>query len=312
MGTPASETYMSKMVSDGNAPRRQGLNSPQIYALVAREGREEMARPALSLLWSGIAAGLLISFSLVFKAILRVEFTDFRAHHAIESMGYTVGFIMVIFARLQLFTENTISPVLPTVAVPSKTNMRNTVRIWVISLGANLLGTATMAFMLTRTPMVSSDVVTAIAQISLEVYEFGPLETFTRAIPAGLLIAALVWARPNTMGSEFALIFIITYLIAIGDFAHVVVGSAELLSLVSLGQASIMRVLTSNLLPAFLGNVVGGTGLFALIAWAQIRQEVQEEVASLREEAEAEEQDSGPDDAGGTGLRGVKEGSDRH
>ena len=92
----------------------ESLTSPEIYVEVAREGIEEMGRPSASLFWSAIAAGFLISFSLLLKEVLHYETGDIPAGHAIESLGYTIGFILVIYCRLQLFAENTITPVLPT------------------------------------------------------------------------------------------------------------------------------------------------------------------------------------------------------
>src|ERR1700752_4302078 len=50
--------------------------TPVIYEIVRRLGEEEMARPANSLWWSGVAAGLSISFSLLAQGILRTHLPD--------------------------------------------------------------------------------------------------------------------------------------------------------------------------------------------------------------------------------------------
>ncbi len=39
--------------------------TPVLYEVVRRMGEEELARPAVSLFWSGVAAGLSMSFSLI-------------------------------------------------------------------------------------------------------------------------------------------------------------------------------------------------------------------------------------------------------
>lgn len=130
------------------------LDLRETFVAVAREGHEEMNRPSTSLFWSAVAAGLLISFSLLFKALLRAEVHGMPTAHAIESFGYTIGFVFVILARLQLFTENTISPVLPTISVPSRKNIYNTGRVWVLSLTGNLVGTCLIALLFARTAMV--------------------------------------------------------------------------------------------------------------------------------------------------------------
>lgn len=266
----------------------ESLSAPEIYIEVAREGIEEMHRPSVSLFWSAIAAGFLISFSLVLKAALHVETNDIPAGHAIESLGYTIGFILVIYCRLQLFTENTITPVLPTIAVPSAKNIGNLSRVWGISLSANFIGTAIMALMFATTPIVTPETLDAMLYISNKVAEMSFMESLIKGLPSGLLIAALVWMRPSSGESFLGLIFLVTYVIAIGDFTHVVVGSCEIFLLAWTGQGAIGQMMLGNVLPTLIGNVIGGTVLFAVIAWAQIRRELKATVTKLREEADFE------------------------
>lgn len=267
----------------------ESLSSPEIYIEVAREGIEEMQRPSISLFWSAIAAGFLISFSLIAKAALHVETYDLPAGYAIESMGYTIGFILVIYCRLQLFTENTITPVLPTIAAPSARNLGNLGRVWGISLSANFIGTAIMAALFAFTPVVTPETLEAMIYISEKVAAMGFMESLVKGLPSGLLIAALVWMRPSSGESFLGLVFLITYVIAIGDFTHVVVGSCEIFLLAWSGQGALAEMALTNILPTLLGNVIGGTVLFALIAWVQIRRELRATVTKLREEAEADQ-----------------------
>jgi hypothetical protein len=87
--------------------------TPVIYEVVRRLGEEEMARPIVSLWWSGVAAGLSISFSLLAQAVFYVHLPDAIWRPLVTSFGYSVGFLMVVLSRQQLFTENTITVVLP-------------------------------------------------------------------------------------------------------------------------------------------------------------------------------------------------------
>jgi formate/nitrite transporter FocA (FNT family) len=104
--------------------------------------------------------------------------------------------------------------------------------------------------------------------------EKGWLETLLHGIPAGFFVAAMVWMLPNARGSEIWVIVIATYMIALGGFAHVVVGSMEAFLLVLAGEVAIVDALWGCLLPAFIGNVLGGTVLFSLLAYGQVRQEI--------------------------------------
>src|SRR5512138_3797928 len=92
---------------------RSQLRTPVIYEIVRKRGDEEMARPAISLWWSGVAAGLSISFSLLAQSILQTHLPDAPWRSLVSSLGYSVGFLMVVLGRQQLFTENTITAVLP-------------------------------------------------------------------------------------------------------------------------------------------------------------------------------------------------------
>ena len=276
----------STIIGEGES---ENLTSPEIYAEVAREGIEEMARPSVSLFWSAIAAGFLISFSLLLKAVLHVEVDDLPAGHAIESLGYTIGFILVIYCRLQLFTENTITPVLPTIANPSARNMGNLGRVWGISLCANFVGTAIMALFFAKTPMVTPETLEAMLSISREVAGLSFLDSLIKGLPSGLLIAALVWMRPSSGENFLGLILLVTYVIAVADFTHVVVGSCEIFLLAWSGQGALGVMMLTNILPTMIGNVIGGPVLFALIAWAQIRRELKATVNRLHDESDGDQ-----------------------
>src|SRR5215467_10583709 len=107
---PITEPEVEK-VEERSRPR-----TPVIYEIVRRLGEEEMVRPATSLWWSGVAAGLSISFSLLAQAILRTHLPDAPWEPLVASFGYCVGFIMAVLSRQQLFTESTITAVLPVAA----------------------------------------------------------------------------------------------------------------------------------------------------------------------------------------------------
>jgi hypothetical protein len=67
-------------------------STPVIYEVVRRLGEEEMARPAVSLWWSGVAAGLSISFSLLVQGVLYVHLPDAIWRPLVVGFGYSVGF----------------------------------------------------------------------------------------------------------------------------------------------------------------------------------------------------------------------------
>ena len=251
------------------------LQAKTVYEIIRREGEKEIRRPVSSLWWSGFAAGLAISSSLVAEGMLHVVLPEGGWRLPLESFGYCVGFMIVILGRLQLFTENTITPVLPIMAEFSGAALTRMLRLWAVVLAANLAGTFTVALFARFVGFVTAEQLTAFYEISRHAVMSGTAaETLLLAIPAGFYVAALVWMLPSSKGFEIWIIVTMTYLIAIGGFAHVIVGSVEAFLLLLDGQIDFVHASTGYLLPALVGNVIGGTALFSLLAYAQVREEI--------------------------------------
>lgn len=257
-----------------DAKSAMGLPSPQIYEVVRREGLEELARPSSSLFWSGTAAGVVLSLSIYCKAFLygSLEGNDFQT--VLSNIGYTVGFIIVILGRLQLFTENTISVVLPVLSDRKLVNLQQTARLWAIVFCANMLGALLSAFFAYHGSILPEQHIESALAISHHLLEYSAGQTLLYGIPAGFMVASIVWVLPSAKGSEFWVIFTITYMIALGGMTHVVAGATEWFLLALNHELSWWHALTTGIFPALLGNIIGGTGLFALISYAQVKDEI--------------------------------------
>jgi formate-nitrite transporter family protein len=114
----------------------------------------------------------------------------------------------------------------------------------------------------------------AMLAVSGHLLHKAPLEILAQAVPAGFIIASVAWIRAAVTNGEFWVVLTLTYVIALGDFTHVIAGSAETFLLLWAGQISIVHALGGLIAPSLIGNVIGGTGLFALLAYAQVRQEL--------------------------------------
>jgi formate/nitrite transporter FocA (FNT family) len=248
--------------------------TPVIYETVRRMGDDEMSRPAVSLFWSGVAAGLSISFSLLAQGILAMRLPEIGGRDLLIALGYPVGFLMVVMARQQLFTENTITVVLPVMAEPSFRNLMRALRMWGIVLGGNLLGTLFAALFINFAPVISPELREGMLEVSRNAMQYGWLESGFRGITAGYLMAAMVWLIPAARFSQFHIIALMTYLIGIGGFSHVIAGSVEAFLLTVNGQLGVGALFGSFLLPVLAGNTIGGTALFALISHAQVMREI--------------------------------------
>lgn len=249
------------------------LASPTIYEIISTEGKEELERPFGSLAWSSIVAGICISFSLFCEGFIKLHVPQAGQYFLLENLGYTAGFLIVILGRFQLFTENTITVILPLLDGFSAQKFLQTMKLWGVVLSFNMVGTFSVAVLVSLLPFFSPDQTAVFIDISKHAVdrELGIL--FWQAIPAGFLIAALVWLLPSAENSKFWVILMVTYVIAIGDFAHIVAGSVEAFLLMLEGQLPVSRGL-GYLITACAGNIIGGTGLFALMAYAQVREEM--------------------------------------
>ncbi len=256
-------------VEDRSSPR-----TPVIYEIVRRLGEEEMSRPVTSLWWSGLAAGLSISFSLLAQAILRAHLPDSTWAVLVTSLGYSVGFLMVVLSRQQLFTESTVTAVLPVMANMTTAGLWRLGRLWSIVLIANIVGTFIAALICTFTPVLTAELRGAMLDIASQIMGHTWMEMTFRAIASGFLIATMVWLIPSAEAAQFHIIVVITYLIAAGGFMHIVAGSVEAFFLVLNGQLGILPMITAFFVPVLIGNVIGGTALFALIAYAQVMREI--------------------------------------
>ncbi len=250
------------------------LRAAVVYEIIRVEGEGELNRGIKALWWSGLGAGLSIGFSAVAEGLLAAHLPEAPWKPLIDNLGYSVGFLIVILARQQLFTENTLTPVLPVIKRREFRWYLILLRLWAVVLLANLFGCLIFAGVLAYTDILSEPVSQAITQIGQHMMENDPAEMFVGAIAAGWLIAALVWMMPSAQNAEFFVIILLTYLIALGDFAHVIAGSTETFFLLLTGRIGLEAVVLHFFLPTLGGNVVGGTVLFAMLSYAQVKEEI--------------------------------------
>ena len=95
-----------------------------------------------------------------------------------------------------------------------------------------------------------------------------------KAILAGWLIALIVWLIPGAGQSRLLLILILTYVVAIAHFSHIIAGSVEAAYNVWSGTISFGEYFTRFMFPTLIGNTIGGVSLVAIINHAPVRDEL--------------------------------------
>ena len=97
---------------------------------------------------------------------------------------------------------------------------------------------------------------------------------FTKSILAGWLIALMVWLIPGAGQGRLWLILILTYVVAIAQFSHIVAGSVEAAFNIFVGRFGLMAYIFHFLVPTLLGNTIGGVSLVAILNHAPVRDEL--------------------------------------
>jgi formate/nitrite transporter FocA (FNT family) len=253
---------------------RRSSSSRIVHEVIRLQGEEELARPALALTLSGIAAGLAMALSLMCEMFLRSHLPDTSWAPLVYFLGYPVGYLIVILGRMQLFTESTVTAVLPVATKPTWNNFGRLSRLWLCVIAGNLIGVTIVSALMAGEVIITHEQ-RLIALDILDKLERQPWDrTLTLGIPAGFIMAAIAWVLPSAKGSEFWLIFVLTYVIALGGFAHVVTGSSQVIFLWLNGSIQFNEAWLEFTLPTLLGNIIGGSGLFAVLAHGQMRSDL--------------------------------------
>lgn len=252
------------------AKRRSRPSAPVVHETIRAEGEEELERTPGALAWSGLAAGLSMGTSLLAEASLRGRLPgDAAWAPLVAKLGYAVGFLVVVLGRQHLYTENTLTPVLPVLHERSREKLGKLLRLWLIVLAANLAGALLFARAVSLPHVLPSEVHAAAATIGSEALAPPALVLFVRAVLAGWLIALMVWMLPAAGSAQTLVIVIVTWVVGAGELAHVVAGSVEGMFVAFTGDATWADYLRW-LWPTLLGNTLGGTVLVAMVNHAQV------------------------------------------
>ncbi|MCU1382336.1 MAG: formate/nitrite transporter family protein [Acidobacteria bacterium] len=240
-----------------------------VYETIKQEGEQELERPTAALAWSGLAAGLSMGFSFAAEAMLHAALPGTAWRPLVSKFGYCVGFLIVILGRQQLFTENTLTVVLPVLRRRDSLMFTSVTRLWATVLIANLIGALLFASASAHTSVFSPATRTSMLTLGRHALQPPFATVLVTGIFAGWLIALMVWLLPFAETARVNVIIIVTYVVGVGQFAHVIAGSVETLYVVVAGERSVWAYLSRFLVPALAGNIVGGVSLVAGLAHAQ-------------------------------------------
>ncbi len=259
---------MSKSEVSLNSSRR---SAHEIFEGAIENGRQELERTSGALAFSGIAGGLTMGLTGLAVAAVRAQMPDTEIGRMVSLLFYPIGFVAVIIGRAQLFTENTLYPVI--LVLDERDHVRNTLRLWAVVFTCNIVGAALFALLATETGAVRPDIAHALVELGKDSvgYTFG--HVFWSAVIGGWMIALVAWivtASHWTIG-QLAMVWLLTFVVGVGHFAHCVASSGEILSAVVTGAVPPGSYFLW-LLAATLGNIVGGVVIVSLLNYGQVKQ----------------------------------------
>jgi len=249
-------------------------SAQDIYEQVANNARQELGRSSVALAISGLAGGIFMGLSGLGNAIAIALLTAPGTEPAnstlfIAKMFYPLGFIVVILGRSQLFTENTLYPV--ALVLSEKKHFWKTMRLWVIVLPANVLGALVFAAIAGLTGALNPNMVHALAQLGLEALHHPTATIFWSGVMGGWIIATVAWlvSGSHSITGSVMIIWMLAFVVGLGNFAHCIAASGEILTAVLVGQAPLTAFLHWLWL-AVAGNICGGVGMVTLLEYGQV------------------------------------------
>ncbi|RFC62857.1 formate/nitrite transporter family protein [Fulvimarina endophytica] len=240
----------------------------EVFARVLSSADHELDVSNRYLFWSALGAGGAIGLTFLARVIL-TETAGEATPGFLGNLMYPVGFLIIVLGRYQLFTENTLTPVV--LVLTKLTSIAELLRLWSVVLVGNFLGAIAVAALIAYVDVLTVERVVVAIEIGRHAYETEWMTIAARALIAGWIVAAMVWlvhaSRETT--SKIYIVFILMYFLGICGFYHVITSSVEVFFLAFRTEVSFFALFPNFILPVLLGNTVGGVIFVAVLNYAQ-------------------------------------------
>lgn len=244
----------------------------EIFRGVEKNARDELRRSTQALAFSGLAGGLSMGLTGIAVAAAMVALDGVPARSFIAYMLYPVGFIAVIIGRAQLFTENTLYPV--ALVLSERRHVGETARLWAVVFVSNVLGASAFAGLAVGSDALSPDIHAALVELGKQAALGTASHIFWSAVIGGWIIALVAWlvtASHWTIG-QIAVIWLLSFVVGVGHFAHCIASTGEIMSSVIAGAVPLSRYLQWLAL-ATSGNILGGVMIVTVLNFGQVKLE---------------------------------------
>jgi formate/nitrite transporter FocA (FNT family) len=270
-GWTQEEPIAEQPSADAGESHQKNLARPsaqEIYQQVAKNAKEELKRSSVSLAISGLTGGIFMGLSALGVGIALAKLGGSPSAFIVSRMFYPLGFIVVILGRSQLFTENTLYPVALVLTEPRE--IWNTLRLWATVLPSNVVGALLFAMLAGLTHAMPPEVVHAIAGLGVSAVHEPASTIFWSGVVGGWIIATAAWlvSGSHSITGSVMVIWALTFVVGLGNFAHCIATSGEILTAVLTHQLP-WAAYPQWFGPAVAGNICGGVVMVTLLEYGQ-------------------------------------------
>lgn len=224
----------------------------------------------LEYLVRAMLAGVFIGFAIIFtlKAINGLYLNESPVTTLVGGLTFGVALVLIVYGGAELFTGNTMY--FTTSTMRGFTSKMDTFKVWTLCFIGNGLGGLAFALLFSQTGIIQ--------ELGMNNWLFAVSETkihhttweiFTRAIFCNWMVCLAIFI-PKNMKNELAQIMMMMILVAVffaSGFDHVIANMAlfSLALVVPHPEAISFAGAIHNLVPALLGNIVGGAVFMGMV-----------------------------------------------
>ena len=261
-----------------HTPSAQYLDASRaITAMAMSSGRRMLDARFTHVLVMAAYAGALIALGALFSVLLASGVETQGPRRLLEGLGFSAGFFFVIQAQAALFTEiNVIMPV-TLLHYSKRTLLAKAARFWLLAFAANLLGALVVGYLVPKVQSYPPEIAERLADIvstKMAYREICSSGAWMQAVVSGIFanwlvgLAALFATMGRTIIDRFVPVFLAVSLFVAAGFQH----SPANMAYFSLAAGAEIgpgwgAALGWSILPAALGNLLGGLLLVALPLW---------------------------------------------
>ncbi|WP_319004499.1 formate/nitrite transporter family protein [Halobacillus litoralis] len=264
-------------------PGRQFYIPSQIVDEFGEKGRDHLNKPFRAQFLLALTAGSFMTFGAVFSVLLAVGVETKGLYYLLSGLGFAAGYSMVFISGAVLFTE--INVLLPSYLFNKAGLMKvNIYKFWVSSYIGNILGAFLVAVLIQMSGSLSETFYPELSKYIDHKMKFidhgikGWFQILISGVLANWLIgmaAFLTTAARDITGKILGTVIPVVLFVA-GNFQH----SAANMGYFSMGflasdKYTWYEYIFFNLLPASIGNLIGGGILVSLLFSYAYKEDIQ-------------------------------------